>query len=117
MSTLKTIIAHYDHAIENSNLSEQQQLAVKSLAYSRLLDLPNPKPSYVSLWRPTLGWGCVAILLYMLIGDQTLPWIANTFGHDIPSLNPDITQTLLMAAFTLIMVILRTIEKLQRVSS
>ena len=117
MSTLKNVIAHYDHAIENSNLSEQQQLTVKTLAYSRLLDLNTHKPSYVSLWRPTLGWCCVAVLLYMVVGDRAVSWVGDAFGHEIPSISPDLTETLLMGGFTLVMVILRTIEKLQRVSS
>lgn len=55
--------------------------------------------TYASSWRPTVGYTCVAGLMYTFLLQPLLPWFAALFGADVPplpSLDISVLMTLLL---------------------
>ena len=54
---------------------------------------------YASSWRPTVGYTCVAGLIYTFLLQPLLPWLASLFGADVPPLpvlDTNVLMTLLL---------------------
>jgi hypothetical protein len=63
---------------------------------------PNPDQTetssgslYASSWRPTVGYACVAGLIYSFLVQPLLPWFAALFGKQVPPL-PELDTSVLM---------------------
>lgn len=51
--------------------------------------------AYASSWRPTVGYTCVAGLVYTFLLQPLLPWFAALFGANVPPL-PELDTNVLM---------------------
>ena len=80
------------------------------------IEAASPDP-FKANWRPSVGWVCVAGLLYQFLVMPILPWLIVTFGGHAPAL-PAIDNSTLM---TLLLGLLglggmRTLEKIKGVA-
>ena len=51
--------------------------------------------AYASSWRPTVGYACVAGLIYSFLVQPLLPWFAALLGKPVPPL-PELDTSVLM---------------------
>ena len=51
--------------------------------------------AYSSSWRPTVGYACVAGLIYSFLVQPLFPWFAALFGKPVPPL-PELDTSVLM---------------------
>jgi|SRR6185369_1006039 len=73
--------------------------------------------TFVSGWRPAIGWVCATALAFQLVGSPILSWASTLAGHPVvpPVLNVELLTTLLIGMLGLGG--MRTVEKLQGVAS
>ena len=74
--------------------------------------------AYASGWRPTVGYACVAGLVYSFLVQPLLPWFAALFGKPVPPL-PELDTSVLMTLLLGMLGIggMRTHEKVRGVAS
>ncbi len=75
------------------------------------------KLTFISGWRPFVGWVCATSLGFQLVLSPTLGWAGNLVGHpmQLPALDTSLLNTLLVGMLGLGG--MRTVEKLQGVAS
>lgn len=73
--------------------------------------------TFISGWRPSVGWVCAGALAFQLVIAPVLSWGAALFGHPVtpPVLDTELLTTLLVGMLGLGG--MRTVEKLQNVAS
>lgn len=71
---------------------------------------------FVAGWRPAVGWVCAAALAYQHLGRPLIAWGFAIAGHPVPPM-PELDDTLWELLFGMLgLGVLRTAEKLKRVS-
>jgi len=73
--------------------------------------------TFISGWRPCVGWVCAAALAFQLVLGPLLSWLSQLVGHPV---QPPVLQTELLTTLLVGMLGLggmRTVEKLQGVAS
>ena len=73
--------------------------------------------TFISGWRPAVGWICALALAFQLVVSPILSWSSTLAGHPVvpPVLNVELLTTLLIGMLGLGG--MRTVEKLQGVAS
>ena len=73
--------------------------------------------TFISGWRPAVGWVCAVALAFQLVASPILSWVSTLAGHPVvpPVLNVELLTTLLVGMLGLGG--MRTVEKLQGVAS
>lgn len=72
---------------------------------------------FVSGWRPAVGWVCVLALAVQMVFAPIAVWAAMLFGHVIPMVIMDVSLLTTLLIGMLGLGGMRTVEKLQGVSS
>lgn len=79
---------------ELAQLDADLQIA---LAQSKVNEVEAASPDlFRGGWRPSVGWMCVAGLLYDFIARPMLPWIVTVFGKQVPPLPAIDTESLMV---------------------
>jgi hypothetical protein len=75
------------------------------------------KLTFISGWRPFVGWVCASALAFSLVLSPLIEWVAVLTGHPVkaPALDTSLLGTLLIGMLGLGG--MRTVEKLQGVAS
>jgi hypothetical protein len=73
--------------------------------------------TFVSGWRPAVGWVCALALAFQLVIEPMISWIAQMAGHPIPILVLDTQLLTTLLVGMLGLGGMRTVEKLQNVAS
>ena len=73
--------------------------------------------TFISGWRPMVGWVCAAALAFQLVLGPLLTWLSQLVGHPVtpPMLQTELLTTLLVGMLGLGG--MRTVEKLQGVAA
>lgn len=74
--------------------------------------------AYAASWRPTVGYACVAGLVYSFLVQPLFPWFAALAGHSVPPL-PELDTSVLMTLLLGMLGIggMRTAEKVKGVAA
>lgn len=82
---------------ELAQLAADTEIAKAQLAVNQAEASSNN--AYASSWRPTVGYTCVAGLMYTFLLQPLLPWFADLFGATVaplPTLDTNVLMTLLL---------------------
>src|SRR5262245_54695630 len=117
---LDKIIPDAQQRLEAEQLIFKQapEISVGQIEINKI-EAANPK-TFVSGWRPFIGWVCGASFAYAVVGNDVLNWVmlvvSQFTGHVLPVLpEPDTTLTFEILMALLGMGGLRTYEKLKGV--
>lgn len=101
--------------LEMLKLQQSGQLAemMEQTAINKI-EAANPS-TFVSGWRPAVGWVCVAALIYTFIAQPLLSWYSESKGIPVPP-TLDLGTLITLLGGMLGLSSLRTIEKVNEVA-